>query len=251
MNPIEKGKLIEDIYFSIQTTYKEARIKRTFKEFGIDCIQSKTYTEEELKELLWDSNDETVIKIAKSLNLSVAAFLSKNTVKINDTVKKLQKIFISHAEEDAEIVTDFIQILQAIGISSDMIFCSSIEGYGTSLGSSRLQDTEDRLNEDALVFFMVSEHFYNSKMCLIEMGNVWGQSKEHISVAIPPFELKQMEGVFQNYQGISIHLPKKLDSLKKTLENKFELEPKDHTEWENIRDMALKSIRSQLPENPY
>jgi hypothetical protein len=249
MDPIEKGKLIDEIYFSMQTKYNETRIKRTFNEYGIESIPSKTYSEEELKELLWKSDAEVVIKIAKSLDLVITVNTKKNSVNGNNKVQKLESVFISHAEEDAEIVSDFIQILQAIGISSDIIFCSSLEEYGTPLGVNRLEDAKERLNEEALVFFMVSEHFYNSKICLIEMGNAWGQTKDHISVAIPPFKLKQMEGVFQNYQGIRIQQHKQLDMLKKSIENKFELEPKDHAVWERTRDMALNSIRLKLPKN--
>lgn len=251
INPIKKGKLIEDIYFSMQTTYTYTRIIRTYKEFGVETISEKTYSEEELKELLWESDSEILLKIADCLGLSLLPYLEDEETLIEDDNQKQQqqKIYISHSEEDTEIIADFIQILKAIGISKDAIFCDSIEGHGTALGSDRLKGTEDRLNEKSLVFFILSEHFYNSKMCLIEMGNVWGQSKDHISVAIPPFDLKQMEGVFQNYKGISIHLPKKLDALKKTLETRFDLKPKEHTEWEYMRDMALNSIRSKLPKD--
>ena len=51
-----------------------------------------------------------------------------------------EKIFISHSSADIDIVEKVIDILEAIGVPSDKIFCSSFEGYGIRLGSDFLQD---------------------------------------------------------------------------------------------------------------
>ena len=105
----------------------------------------------------------------------------------------LKKIFISHSSKDIDVVTSFIHVLQSIGIEPENIFCTSIVGYGTPLGSDFMQEIETRLNEDVMVFFMLSDNFYQSPMCLIEMGATWIKTKHQISVAITPFELDKIK----------------------------------------------------------
>ena len=52
----------------------------------------------------------------------------------------LKKVFISHSSKDKEVVTSFIQLLEVIGIDSASIFCSSLEGYGTTLGNNFIEE---------------------------------------------------------------------------------------------------------------
>lgn len=54
----------------------------------------------------------------------------------NRTMKSFEKIFISHSFKDKEIVEDLIDLLEVIGIKHEQIFCSSIQGYGISLGET-------------------------------------------------------------------------------------------------------------------
>ncbi|MEM6684645.1 MAG: hypothetical protein AAF617_02525, partial [Bacteroidota bacterium] len=110
-------------------------------------------------------------------------------------------------------------------------------------------EVKNRLNNNVLVLFVLSENFYNSHECLIQMGAAWGLTKEQISIAVPPFNLKNMKGVFQNYQGIRIDKENQLDLLKEKLEIKLGIEPIRPIIWGRSRDLALKSIQENLSEN--
>ena len=83
-------------------------------------------------------------------------------------------------------------------------------------------------------------------MCLIEMGASWIQTKDHISIAIPPFGLGEIKGVFQHFQGIRVDLENHMDLLKDTLESKFEITPIRHLQWTPTRDTLLKNIHQEL-----
>lgn len=254
MNPTNKHHLVNDIYLSMQTQYSKGEMKGLFKRYGVVIDLSKTYTTEELKEALKDSDNKTVLQIAKDLNLSIAAFTEATSVNTEEAIKMSRKedtkvpqqVFISHAEEDKEIIGDFIQILQAIGVSPEQIFCSSFEGYGTPLGMNFENDIKTRLNDNVLVLFIISNDFYNSPMCMLEMGAVWGLTKAQISVIIPPFKFEDMKGVFQNYQGVRIHEEKQLDLLKETLEDKLKIKPIKSSIWSHSRDSALNNIKAKL-----
>lgn len=248
MSPTDKHRLIQDIYFSLQTTHSLEEVIDVLTDYGVNSIASKIYTQESLKRLLSKTEDDIIIKIADDLNL-MTSFAKKSNTSATKKPTYLKKIFISHSHKDKEIVTLFIQILQSIGISPEMIFCSSLEGYGTELGKNFIDDIKNQLNKDVLVFTMLSENFYASPMCLIELGAVWGQTKEHISVAIPPFEFEQMKGVLLNFQGMRINDDKNLDMLKDTLENKFDIKKQRALVWNPIRDILLRQINEILKNN--
>jgi len=247
MNPNDKHSLVNDIYFSMQTTRTEEEMKQIFRYYNVSIITTQSYSADQLKEALRNTNDDILLEIAKDLRLSTTEYTNKT--KSDNRQKSIKHIFVSHAKKDEAIVSDFIQILEGIGISSNQIFCSSIEGYGVPLGTNFEDDIKKRLNEDVLVLFMISENFYNSKMCLLEMGAAWGLTKDQISIAIPPFKLGEIKGVFQKFQGIRINEEKQLDLLKETLEDKLKLKPERHLIWERKRDLVLKTIRLQLPNN--
>ena len=246
MNPTEKHRLIQDIYFSLQTTQNIDEIITTLNEYGIESIATKTYKQESIKKLLRQADDTKVINIANDLNLMTPQTNKKTGKQHQKKQKSLQKIFISHSHKDKKIVEIFVLILQDIGIAPENIFCSSLEGYGTPLGKDFTNDIKSRLNEEVLAFFILSENFYTSAMCLIEMGAVWVQTNDHISVTIPPFKFEQMQGVFQYFKGMSINQEKDLDMLKETLESKFNITPQRSLVWAPRRDASLRNIKQQI-----
>lgn len=248
MTPTEKFRLVQDIYFTMQSTYNTDEILNILDDYKINSNSDKKYSQDSIKHLIAKATDETILEIATDLKLN-ASFIKLGTKKkSNETEQTLKKIFISHDKKDKQIVESFIQLLQGIGISPENIFCSSLEGYGTSLGENFEDEIKDRLSEDVLVLFMISNHFYSSNKCMIQMGAAWVLTKDQISIAIPPFRLEEMKGVFQNFQGIRIDQEKQLDLLKATLENKFGLKTQKQLHWEPKRDMVLRDIKAQLSE---
>ncbi|CAL2095770.1 TIR domain-containing protein [Tenacibaculum sp. 190524A02b] len=247
MSPTEKYRLIQDIYFSLQTTLSIEEIIDILGGYGVKTIPTKTYTQKSLKQLLnHQTDDNIIIAIANDLDLSTPYLKKKAENQPKKKQVSLRKIFISHAIEDKEIVSSFIQILQSIGIDSEIIFCASFEGYGTTLGSNTMEDIKNKLNDNVLVFFILSKHFYTTSMCLMQLGAVWALTKTHISVAIPPFKLEKMRGVFQHFKGMYINEEKNLDLLKDTLESQFNLTPKRQLVWTPTRDILLRDIQQQI-----
>ncbi|WP_299682871.1 toll/interleukin-1 receptor domain-containing protein [uncultured Dokdonia sp.] len=248
MSPIEKYRLVQDIYFSLQTSHSPEEILRILKGYGIEYIPSKAYQQDEIKELINATENNTVLLIADDLKLDTSGYTVKPSGRKKSPTKQtfLKKVFISHSHEDEAIVRLFIQMIEKIGISSDDIFCTSLEGYGTPLGHDFMQTIKKEINDEVLVFSMLSDHFYKSPMCLIEMGASWIQTKDHISIAIPPFGLGEIKGVFQHFQGIRVDLENHMDLLKDTLESKFEITPIRHLQWTPTRDTLLKNIHQEL-----
>ena len=139
------------------------------------------------------------------------------------TKNSMKKIFISHSSLDSNYVGELINLIEGIGITHNQIFCSSFEGYGVELGEDFLDRLKKELDEDILVFFILTQNFYNSPISLCEMGATWIKTNKHIPILIPPFDFKDVKGVFPVTNGMKINDKNKLNSLKETLENDFSL----------------------------
>ena len=156
----------------------------------------------------------------------------------------MKKIFISHATKDKEIVEELIDLLETIGISSTQIFCSSFEGYGIPLGGNFLDTIKEELSAEVLVLFVITNNFYDSKVCLCEMGAAWALSKEHIPIVVPPLSYSDIQAVIPLTQGLLINNAPKLNSLKEKLEKDFSLgQSIALNNWERKRDRFITNIQ--------
>ena len=169
--------------------------------------------------------------------------------KMETSSNKVNKIFISHSKKDKDFVEEIIELLETIGLKSNQIFCSSFEGYGIELGQDFLQKIKQELDSQVLVLFILSENFYNSPICLCEMGATWIKTNQHIPILIPPFEFNDIKGVIPHTQGFKINDKSKINLFKQNIENNFTIKSNnDFTLWERKRDNILKRINDKLGE---
>lgn len=165
----------------------------------------------------------------------------------NEFRENMKKVFISHSSQDSEIVGELIEIIEAAGLVSDKIFCTSYDGYGIPPGADFLSAIKQELSADSLVIFVLSENFYSSPISLCEMGATWVLTKEHIPILIPPTDYEDIKGVIPLTQGMKINEPLKLNLLKEKIENLFQLEnPVNQSVWEQKRDKILERVEETL-----
>lgn len=160
----------------------------------------------------------------------------------------MKKIFLSHSSKDYDKVSLFHDLLETIGVRPNQIFFSSEPGYGITLGENLFNFLKKELNEESVVFFMFSEHFFSSPICMCEMGATWVLSKRHIPILIPPFNFSSIKGVFPNDIGCYINDKKQLNEIKAIVEKEFKIDPPLPTSrWEDKRDKYLEAINKLLP----
>lgn len=175
----------------------------------------------------------------------LGALKTKQPIKpmANEKGNTLKKIFISHAIKDKEIVEELIDLLETIGINSTQIFCSSFEGYGIPLGKDFLETIKEELSAEVVVLFVITNNFYESKVCLCEMGAAWALSKGHIPIVVPLLTYADIQGVIPLTQGMLINDVPKLNSLKEKLEDDFGFKQKiSLNNWERKRDRFVNNI---------
>ncbi|UNT55629.1 toll/interleukin-1 receptor domain-containing protein [Lysinibacillus capsici] len=185
-----------------------------------------------------------------------------NIHKSNEEVKETQgsehmypgtngrKIFISHSTEDKLIVEPLIDLLEGLGLSSVSIFCSSFEGYNIPYGEDFLGFIKRELSEDTIVLFMLSENFYNSPICMCEMGATWIKSTKHYPILLPPLSYADMKGVISSQtQSLVINKSKELDGFITQLFKDLDLTLKLEI-WNRKKDKFILNINELLKTVP-
>lgn len=174
--------------------------------------------------------------------------ISENNESENEN--SITKIFISHSSKDSAIVEEVIEILESIGLNSTQIFCSSFNGYGIDYGDNFLKRIKDELNNNVLVLFILSKNFYESPVCLCEMGATWMKTNTYIPILIPPFDFKDIKGVIPLTQGFTINDPLALNQFKSQIESISNIENILNIPiWERKRDRIVNRINKKIKKN--
>jgi hypothetical protein len=158
-----------------------------------------------------------------------------------------QKVFISHASLDVAVVTELILLLRSLGLQNEQIFCTSVPGYKIRLGTKNFLDAiKEEIRSGAVVIFLLSKNFYNSPVCLAEMGAAWVLDSDMIPLVLPPFEFRDVRGVIPFTQGMMVNDALGVHDLAETLEELFGFSAKRGAVWEGDRDRILAAINTHI-----
>jgi len=158
-----------------------------------------------------------------------------------------KKLFISHSHQDVFYAEQLIEVLEKIGLESEKIFCSSVEGYGVPLGEDFLIEIKKWLNEEVVVIFLLSKEYYKSPISLCEMGASWITAKKVFPILIPPLTVNEFTGVFNRNIGFNINDSFKLTLFKERIETLFEIDTKLSTiHWEKFKTKILESLEAKI-----
>lgn len=166
--------------------------------------------------------------------LAIINIIKANITKIIDEKKNSNlkvsdvshiKIFISHSSDDKDVVESFITTILRLGcgLRLDDILCTSIESTGIKTG----KDIRDYLQKQLLscdyVFFMISDNYINSSICLNEMGGAWVLNKEVKPFLFPKSSFKEMGWLYEISKGAKLDNEEALDELRDELLARYKL----------------------------
>ncbi|MGN0346391.1 MAG: hypothetical protein ACI4DU_03815, partial [Lachnospiraceae bacterium] len=163
-----------------------------------------------------------------------------------------KRLFISHAEEDGDMVEKFVDLLYDMGISKKYMFCSSISEIGIPNKEDIYEYLRKLLDSEQIIpIFMLSHNYYSSAACLNEMGAVWVKQQEYFTFLLPGFEFSQIKGAIDpRKRGISLgyesekglqNLKESLNQFREEMRHLFNLE--DFGRWERKRDEFISTIQ--------
>ena len=177
------------------------------------------------------------------------------SIRILDTLyaKKTQKghkLFISHSSKDKEVVSDFCdRILRlGIGISSDDIFCTSIEDMNIKNGDEIRKHIKDNILSADFSFLLISENYKKSEICLNEMGAVWANDNNVRYYLLPNTTFNKIGWLCDTKQAEQLSEHVTLDKLYYELTNYYNIERRIET-WSRQRVAFVKNISPGIIES--
>jgi hypothetical protein len=186
----------------------------------------------DLKENIGKYIDElpAVIKLSELINN-----------KIEGSIQVTKKIFISHSSKDEIVCSAFVELLETIGISDELILYTSSPRHGVPGDVDIFEYLRKHLSEGITVFYMLSDNYYNSVYCLNEMGASWVVQNDFSTFILPNFSVK-IDGVIdKNKKAYYLNAPIDLIHLKNKLVDNFTLQISE-TKWEDAKNKFLKIV---------
>ena len=164
-------------------------------------------------------------------------------------MQKQPEIFISHSSKDKNYTDMLVDLLEDMGLRENQIFCSSVPGCDIPLGKNIFDDILSQFHYNELhVIFVLSENFYNSPVCLNEMGAAWALSTESNFILLPGFDFSEIAGVIDRdnigikLDGDNTDVRNRLNQLKDNIIKEFGLPKINSARWESKRDAFINNV---------
>lgn len=161
-------------------------------------------------------------------------------------------MFISHKKEDKAYADALVSLINFIvGSDGDKIFCSSIPGYGIKQSHGIMNEMKAQFdNHEIFMVVIHSPRYYQSAICLNEMGAAWVLGTKFSSFMTKDCEYSHMKGVI-NKEQICINLKDEpgtlnahLNDFKNDLISIFKAGHLDENKWENARERFVNEVKA-------
>jgi len=167
----------------------------------------------------------------------------------------MQRIFISHASKDKEIVQAFMDeiLIGALGIKITDIFCTTTDGTKIKSGNDWRNDIKEHLAGSKVTFLIITPNYKESEICLNEMGAAWVLSGKTIPLIVEPLNYESV-GLLQEVKQVEkIKDGGSLDRIRDVLQEDLEIPaneiPTDR--WSKKKDYFINKVSAHLESNPF
>ena len=170
---------------------------------------------------------------------------------LKDNYCRPPKIFISHKSEDEDFVKALVKLLRLyIGSESEKIFCSSVPNYKIGIGKDIYPEIKSQFEKHEVFMIIIhSPRYYESPICLNEMGAAWIQDTECCSFLTADCEYDDLKGVIdKKFISIKVNAKDATNRMNeficKVLDffNLPQLELSAFSQWESDRNEFLKEV---------
>ena len=161
----------------------------------------------------------------------------------------MKKVFVSHSTKDKEVVDIFMDKILKLGLAftSDDIAYTSREDTGVRTGNDIKAFIKENISTCDFVFFMISENYIQSQVCLNEMGAAWATERKVIPIVFPNIGFDSIGWLYNVNKGIKLTNTYELDSVFEEVNDKY-----SHTlkvsAWNRYKDEFIGSIESKFSE---
>jgi hypothetical protein len=161
-------------------------------------------------------------------------------------------VFISHAAANKEIADALVDLLETgVGVSSNDIFCSSLEGMGIPSGVNFVDFIRGQIESPRVVILLLSRDYYASQFCLCELGASWVMSHRVVPLTVSPLKYSDVKAVLTGVQVLKLHDPDDLNQMQADLIEALGMSGKPFAQWEKQRKKFLGSLAPLIEaQNP-
>lgn len=146
-------------------------------------------------------------------------------------------VFVSHAHADLPVVKAFLDLLEGpLGVATDRVFCSAIRGRGVEPGHYFETTIRRSIQDAACSVLILSENFFLSTFCVLELGAVWAGEKPFIPMVLPPLTPDRIRDVLAGVHMLQLDASRDLEMLRETLVRELGELGTDDGAWERARD---------------
>lgn len=160
------------------------------------------------------------------------------------------KIFISHSSEDKAIVDLFKNIILNAGLGiqdTDIAYTSATE-TGVPTGSNIPQYIKENIADSDFVFFMISDNYSKSEVCMNEMGAAWALDKNVKPLLLHNVSFKSVGWLYGMNLCAKINDADRLDELRDEFLEKYNSRPKTAV-WNRQKNKFLSKMAALTQNN--
>ena len=163
----------------------------------------------------------------------------------NESNRHGKKIFISHSSKDRDIVEKFVDhiLLLGIGLSTEDVFCTSIEDLAIRNGEDIRNHIHANIQNADFSILLISNNYKNSEICMNEMGAVWAYNNNVRYYLLPDSNFDTIGWLCNPNQAEKLFNSISLDALKLELSNYYSLN-ETGTTWSRQRELFLGTFRT-------
>ena len=173
---------------------------------------------------------------------------------VSNDERKSPKVFISHKKEDKAYADALVALINfIIGSDGDNVFCSSVQGYGIKQSRDIMDELKAQFdNYEIFMIIIHSPRYYQSAICLNEMGAAWIRGSENhfgsfLTTDCKPEFLRGVINrgkIFIDPNDDADQLNAHLNDFKNDLVDFFGCKQKDENKWENARNRFIKEVKA-------
>ena len=162
----------------------------------------------------------------------------------------MAKIFISHSSLDKDIVDLFKNIIlnAGLGIVDDDIAYTSAPETGVPTGGNIPQYIKENIADSDFVFFMISDNYRKSEVCLNEMGAAWALDKNVKPILLYDVSFHSVGWLYGMNLCAKIDDADRLDELRDEFLDKYGSCPKTAV-WNRQKTEFISKIATLTPNN--
>lgn len=162
----------------------------------------------------------------------------------------MAKIFISHSSKDKEVVDLFKNIIlnAGLGISDNDIAYTSAPETGVPTGGNIPQYIKDNIADSDFVFFMISDNYRQSEVCLNEMGAAWALDKNIKPLLLHNVSFESVGWLYRMNLCAKIDDADRLDELRDEFLDKYDSRTKTAV-WNRQKAEFIAQIATLTPNN--